>query len=83
MKIREADVVSSSDSRMYLHASVPIVKIPIETTSMPREYSSTFHDIASECSRCEKNFATLRSLFVSRRWIAMYLPYVMIRSKIL
>mmetsp|Transcript_5587 Transcript_5587/g.18266 ORF Transcript_5587/g.18266 Transcript_5587/m.18266 type:complete len:213 (-) Transcript_5587:275-913(-) len=51
MKMREDEVVSSSEMTMY---------------------SSTPHGSASECNTCANSFATLRSLFVSRRWIIVY-----------
>ena len=44
----------------------------VVSSSVMIMYSSAPHGSASECNRCAKNLATLRSLLVSSRWIIEY-----------
>ena len=48
-----------------------LIKMRLEevvSSSVMTRYSITPHGSASECTRCAKNLATLRSLFVSSLW---------------
>ena len=44
----------------------------VVSSSLSRTYSRHVQGSASVSSRCAKNLATFRSLFVSRRWIIAY-----------
>ena len=49
-----------------------ILELDVVVSSVREMYAKHVHDMASVASKCAKNLATLRNLFVSNRWIVLY-----------
>lgn len=66
-------MMTTTTTRLTWKRILMKMRLAEDVSSSPRRmYSKHVHGRASVCSRWAKNLATLRSLFVSRRWIVAY-----------
>ena len=66
------DLMGAGDAITWKSTLMKMREDDVVSSSVITRYSITPHGSASECSRCAKNLAMLRSLLVSRRWIIAY-----------